>query len=131
MARSLMLWTVASILISAAYELAFIKSFTGIDDRSSAMCVIEYPSTYRSVWISIHQIVSVSPILLPLLINLCSTLTIMGIVIKNKVKIRKAKLGKFSPFQKPHAQETILNFLFSNKQRSSVVSRNCSSECVE
>ena len=99
-ARSLMFSTVALILVSSAYELAFVKSFTGIEDRSSAMCVIEYPSAYRSMWISIHQIVSVSHFLFPLLINLCSTFTIMAIVIKNKMNIRLVKLCKCLSFAK-------------------------------
>jgi hypothetical protein len=111
-ARSLMLLTFALILLSTAYELVFVKSFTSTGDSHSTMCVIEYPTTDRSMWISIHQVVSISHILLPLLINLCSTLTIMSIVIKTKMNIRVTKNCKFSfPFQR-FIQITIL-FLFS------------------
>ena len=99
-ARSLMFLIVALILVSTLDELVFVKSFTGIEDRSSAMCVIEYPSTHRSMWTSVHQVVSVSHFLFPLLINLSSTLTIMGIVIKNKMNIRTAKLCKFPSFRR-------------------------------
>jgi hypothetical protein len=93
-AHSLMFFTIVVVLLSASYELVFVKSFISVDNGNSAICVIEYPSTRRSLWISMHQIVSVSHFLLPLLINLCSTLTIMGIVLKNKMKIQGAKLCK-------------------------------------
>ena len=93
-ARSLMFWTLVLILLSASYELVFVKSFTGVKDGNSATCVIEYPSSQQLMWISLHQFISVSHFLFPLLISLCSTMTIMGIVVKNKMNIRTTKHGK-------------------------------------
>jgi 7 transmembrane receptor (rhodopsin family) len=95
-ARSLMLLTFALVFLSAVDELVFVKSFTSIEDANSTMCVIEYPSRRRSMWISIHQVVAVSHFLLPLVINLCSTLTIMSIIIKNKMNIRGTEKCKFT-----------------------------------
>ena len=89
-ARSLMFCIVGLILLSASYELVFVKSLISTENGNSAMCVIEYPSSRRSMWIFIHQLVSASHFLLPLVINLCSTVTIMRIVIKNKMNIRVA-----------------------------------------
>jgi hypothetical protein len=87
-ARSLMLFTILVVLLSASYELVFIKSFTSTENGKSTMCVIEYPLNDRSMWVSIHQVISVLHFLFPLLINVCSTLTIMLIVLKNKMNIR-------------------------------------------
>ena len=87
-ARSLILFTILVILLSAFYELVFVKSFASMENGNSTMCVIEYSSSDQSMWILIHQIVSVSHFLFPLLINLCSTLTIMGVVVTNKMNIR-------------------------------------------
>ena len=90
-ARLLMLFTLGLILLSAVYELAFVKSFSNVENTNSAMCLIEYPTTHRAMWIFIDQIVSLSHSLFPLLINLGSTLTITRIVIKNKMNIRWSK----------------------------------------
>ena len=100
-ARSLMLLTLGLILLSAAYELVFVKSFISVVDENSVMCVIEYPPRPQSMWLFIHQVVSVSHSLLPLLINVCSTLTIMIIVIKNKMNLRgsETRVGRGTIFR--------------------------------
>ena len=113
-ARSLMLLIAIVILLSTLDELAFVKSFTSIADESSAMCVIEYPSSRRSMWISIHQVVSVSHFLFPLLINLCSTLIIISMVIKSKMNIQGNEKCKLY-FPKYSTMGEFL-FLFSNEQ---------------
>ena len=87
-ARSLMFLIVLVVLLSACDELVFVKSFPIMENGKSTMCVIEYPFSHRSMWVSIHQIISVLHFLFPLLINVCSTLTIMGVVVKNKMNIR-------------------------------------------
>jgi hypothetical protein len=109
-----MLLTLGLILLSAVDELVFVKSFTSVEDETSAMCVIEYPSSRRSMWIYIHQIVSVSHFLFPLLINLCSTLIIVSIVIKNKMNIRGTEKCKFSSFCEVSDERRILHSLFSS-----------------
>ena len=100
----LMLMTFGLILLSAAYELIFVKSFSSVEDEHSVMCVIEYPPTHRSMSASVHQMVSIISFLFPLLINLCSTVTIMSIVIKNKMNICVNKNGTlllyFPPYHK-------------------------------
>ena len=115
-ARSLILLVIGWILLSAAYELVFVKSFIGIENVNSAMCVIEYPSTGQSLWIFIHQLVSVCHFLFPLLINLCSTLTIMSIVIKNKMNIRLMKKGQFTFFKDSTADDLLILSLVTDNE---------------
>ena len=120
-ARSLMFFTLLAILLSSLDELLFVKLFISIDDGNSAMCVIEYPSSRRSMWISIHQIVSVSHFLFPLLINLFSTLTIMTIVIKSKVNIRRVKKGKLILPSIIRRNSSILCIATSNEARRTIL----------
>jgi hypothetical protein len=127
-ARSLMLLTLGLILVSTVDELVFVKSFISIADGNSAMCVIEYPSSRRSMWILIHQVVSVSHFLFPLLINLCSTLTITSIIIKNKMNIRGTEKCKLPSFGEVSDVRGIIYLLFSDEQRYTC---NCVSKCVE
>ncbi|CAF1561449.1 unnamed protein product [Adineta ricciae] len=87
-ARFLIFGSIVFTFLSSAYELIFVKSFTTFEDSHKTICVIEFPTINRSTWIFIHQFVSISNIVLPLLINLCSTLTIMSIVTKNKMNIQ-------------------------------------------
>ena len=118
-ARSLMLWAVVLILASAVYELVFVKSFPSVENGNSTMCVIEYPSNHQLMWISIHQFVSVIHFLLPLLINLFSTLTIIWIVIKNKTNIRATKHCKclFCFVEFDFKLTSIIYFLANNEVR--------------
>ena len=97
-ARSLMILTFGLILLSTVYELVFVKSFASVGEGNRAMCVIQYPSTHRSMWTYIHQIVVGSHFLLPLLINICSTLTIISIVIRSKMNIGESKQCSLSRF---------------------------------
>ena len=53
------IFSFAVILLSGSYELVFYKYLINIDNEKSAMYVIEYPPNRRSMWIFIHQIVSV------------------------------------------------------------------------
>ena len=89
-ARRLMIFTFVVICLSAVDELLFLKSFSSREAGSGSMCIIAYPAETRSMWIRIHQVVSVVNLLLPLLINICCTSTIIGIVIQIKMNIRKA-----------------------------------------
>ncbi|CAF1604347.1 unnamed protein product [Rotaria magnacalcarata] len=116
-ARCLMALTFVVVLISGSYELVFVKLF--VTDEI-ATCVVEFPISKQSLWIYIHQIVSIIHIIVPLLINLCSTAGIIAIVVKNKMSIRmvnkcqlyahllsrrqkKISLNVSGPFGKLHA----------------------------
>jgi hypothetical protein len=83
-ARRLIILTFIMVFFSGAYEFAFVKSVS-VDNGS--MCAIEFPLIHQSVWMRIHQIVSISNSVVPLLINLCCTITIIYIIIKTKMNI--------------------------------------------
>ncbi|UJR07875.1 hypothetical protein I4U23_012157 [Adineta vaga] len=88
-ARRLLVLTFTLLAISGAYELTFMKviQMNNMNSRSS-MCVIELPLTYQNMWIRIHQIVSILNFILPLVINICCTITIIYIIIQTKMNIR-------------------------------------------
>ena len=88
-ARRLMALTFFLVFFSAAYELAFVKLVSIDNNSNSNMCVIEFPNgIHRSLWMRIHQIVSIINSVLPLVINCCCTITIIWIVIKAKMNLQ-------------------------------------------
>jgi hypothetical protein len=88
-ARRLIILTVVSILVSDIHEIIFVKSLSGINNDNSGMCVIEFPIYSRSRWTLFHLIVSIMNSILPLLINICCTMTISIVVAKKKINTRK------------------------------------------
>ncbi|CAF1972195.1 unnamed protein product [Rotaria magnacalcarata] len=105
-ARRLMFFTFILILISSSYELIFIKFFIRIENNVSTMCVMDFSSSYQSTWILIHQIISILHFILPILINLLSTIAIIFIVIKNKMNIHMANRYQITTNVK---QSTMIN----------------------
>ena len=90
-ARYLMLVTLCLVLLSAGYELVFIRAFIVNEDGHYAMCVVDLPVSHRSVLVILHQIIVVVNFLVPLLINIGCTCTIVLIVIRIKMNIQLAK----------------------------------------
>jgi hypothetical protein len=88
-ARRLIVIVVISILISDIHELIFVKSLPRINEDNGSICVIEFPITYRSIWLWFHRILSIMNSILPLLINSCCTITISYVVTKKKLNTRK------------------------------------------
>jgi hypothetical protein len=78
---------------SGAYELAFVRSFPFNVDGDNSMCVIEFPTTSQLNWVLVHEIVSIIHSMLPLLINLCCTITMIYIITKTKLNIRRPDQG--------------------------------------
>ena len=87
-ARRLMVLTFCLVFLTSPYELVFIKAFADVDKGHGSMCVMEFPMTDRSMWITIHQFVFVTHLLVPLLSNICCAITIITIVIKTKMRLR-------------------------------------------
>ena len=87
--------TFAAILLCSSYELIFTKSFSDVDERSGVICVTEFPLNYQSLWTILHQIISIGHFLLPLLIHICSTCTIIGAVTKTKVNLHRGRKCEF------------------------------------
>ncbi|CAF1622912.1 unnamed protein product, partial [Adineta ricciae] len=91
-ARRLMILTLLVILLSTSYELVFVKLFLNkIGEENSAICVMEFSVSHQTIWTLIHQTVSIVHSILPLIINICSTMIIIGKVINNKMNIYKTK----------------------------------------
>jgi hypothetical protein len=106
-ARGLIIFTVVSILVSDIHELIFVKALSGINNDNSGMCVIEFPIYSRSTWALFHLIVSIMNSILPLLINICCTLTISFVVAKKKINTRKTKaIAKAETTETPQTRLT-------------------------
>jgi hypothetical protein len=88
-ARRLIAFTVMSILVSDIHELIFVKSLPGITTGNGGMCIIEFPIKSQSPWTLFHLIFSIMNSILPLLINICCTITISFVVAKKKINTRK------------------------------------------
>ena len=88
-ARRLILSTIMIVLISHCYELLFYKTFHDPDNPYRSFCVIEYPHHSRSLWSSIHLMNMIVHSLVPFFINLCSTITISVIMLKNKMNTQR------------------------------------------
>ena len=86
-ARRLMALTFCVVFLSAD-QLVFTQSFSDADEGHGSMCVTKFPASSQSMWTFIHQFIFVAHLLLPLLINIGCTFTIIAIVIKTKMKLR-------------------------------------------
>ena len=115
-ARRLMVCTFVAICLSAVDELLFLKSFSGLEAGSGSMCIIEYPPENRSMWIHIHQIVSVVNFLVPLLINICCTSTIIGIVIQIKMNVRRGNEGRLNGNEMRRGRNLFRGVLNENRE---------------
>jgi hypothetical protein len=93
-ARRLIVLTCFIIFSSGAYELVFVKSFLFSNDDHSNMCVIDFPIVHQSTWMLIHRIVSITNSMLPLLINICCTITMIYVITKSKMNILMPDKGK-------------------------------------
>ena len=78
---------------SSAYELLFVNLQTDINNKSGAMCVVEFPLSTRSVWLLIHQTVTIIHSILPLFINICCTCMICCVLIKSKMRTSATNTG--------------------------------------
>jgi len=87
-ARRLLVLTTIVVFLSTAYELFFMKSLFISQDGNIAMCIPLFPTEHQSMWVFIHQFVSISHFVVPLLINIGCTGIILWIVIKTKMNIR-------------------------------------------
>jgi hypothetical protein len=94
-ARRLVVATFVIVFLSSSYELAFVRSFSAVEQGYGAMCVTQLLVSSQSTWIFIHQVVFVTHLLTPLLINICCTCTIIIIVINTKMNIREQTQCKF------------------------------------
>ena len=90
-ARSLIFTLMIILSLTGAYELIFVKSYTAFDHGYwTTICILEFPS-YPTRWTSIHQTVTIVHSVMPLLINLCSMVVIVYVVLKKKMRITERR----------------------------------------
>lgn len=82
---------ISLVFLSAAYEPVFIKSFSANGDGTGITCVSIYPLNHQRRWLAIHQTVSIFNMLMPLLINVGCTSTIISVVMRTKMNLQKKK----------------------------------------
>jgi hypothetical protein len=88
-ARRLVMLIFCIVFLSGAYELVFIELFIFHDGNNrGSMCIVKFPDVLQPRWMRIHQIVTVTHLLLPMLINLCCTVTIICVIVNSKMNIR-------------------------------------------
>ena len=95
-ARRLMLLSILGILSATVYEFVFYRSLFIVDDHQRSMCVFEFPIDYRPAWTILHLLLSIVSVVFPVFINLCSTLIISVVVVKNKVNTLKDKRQNYA-----------------------------------
>ena len=84
-ARRLIFFVFITVLITDLYELFFYESFAAGFDHHGSLCVLQISPRDRSLWMTTHLLFLILHSLLPLLINVVSTITICLIVIKKKI----------------------------------------------
>ena len=113
-ARRGILITICGVFISDIYELLFYKSFASQADGQGSICVLQISHSDRTLWMTFHLLFLILNSLLPFLISLCCTVTVMSIVIKSKMNIRGAKECEFILFIKIQLKTILLLFSVDN-----------------
>ena len=84
-ARRLILFIFSTVFIADLYELFFYQSFSSPIDGHGSICLLQISTAHRSRWMTFHLLFLILHSLLPLLINLFSTITISLIVVNKKI----------------------------------------------
>jgi mannose/fructose/N-acetylgalactosamine-specific phosphotransferase system component IID len=87
----------------SAYHLVFIQSEVSSDEGHNAICVLNIPLNNHS-WKVVHKVVTIINALIPFLVNLCCTITIIYIVTKKKMNANVRHTGK--------CKQNIFNVIF-------------------
>ena len=92
-ARRLILITCILIALTAIDELIFIKSFSAVEGGHGSMCVADFSLRHRSLRLLLHQFVSITNLVVPLLINIGCTFAIIAKVIRTKLNLQKTTVS--------------------------------------
>ena len=84
-ARRLMAFIFFTVFVTDLYELFFYESFSGGLENHGSLCILQISSRDRSLWMTVHLLFLILHSLIPLLINLVSTITICLIIIRKKI----------------------------------------------
>ena len=102
-ALRLIILVVIAVFITDLYELFFYKSFSTQIDGQGSFCVLDISAGDRSLWLAFHLLFLILHSFVPFLINLCSTIIIIFVVINKKVKTHP---GNHSICQRCHSSNT-------------------------
>ena len=95
-ARRLILLTFFVVFVTDLYELFFYQSLPNVITGQGSICVLEVSENDRTLWMTFHLLFLVLHSLLPFLINLLSTIIIMVIIIRKKIKTFHTKTRKWN-----------------------------------
>ena len=130
-ARCLMTSMFFIVFLSDAYELVFVKLFVFDNGDHSSMCVIEFSTEQHSAWMVIHQIVSISHSVLPIIVNLCCTIAIIYAITHSKMNIRKPGKCKLLPSVLVVLSIDILNHFRCHISTKSIELSQATSQCAD
>ena len=85
-ARRLILFIFGIVFLTDLYEFVFYKSLSSVATGQGSMCVLEISKSDRTIWMTFHLLFLLLNSLLPFLINLFSTITIILIIVNKKIK---------------------------------------------
>jgi hypothetical protein len=97
-ARRFILLTFVVVFITDLYELFFYQSLPNVPTGQGSICVLEISKNDRTLWMTFHLLFLLLHSLLPFLINLFSTVTIILIIVKKKMKTFRTNTCKLSHF---------------------------------
>jgi hypothetical protein len=89
--KGLIVLMLTGILSSTSYELYFIQSYVDLSTNKGAICILQF----HHIWTQIHRTVMIVHTLVPFLINLCCTATIICAVTKKKMNLNVPGARKF------------------------------------
>ena len=95
-ARRLILLTLFVVFLTDLYELFFYKSLPNLSSGQGSICVLEISKSDRTLWMTFHLLFLLLHSLLPFLTNLFSTIIIIVIVIKKKMRTFHPKTRKLN-----------------------------------
>ena len=97
-ARRFILLTFFIVFLTDLYELFFYKSLPNLSTGQGSICVLEISKNDRTRWMTFHLLFLILNSLIPFLINLFSTIIIIVIIIRKKMKTFQTSSSKFNVF---------------------------------
>ena len=94
-ARRLILFTFVVVFVTDIYELFFYQSLSNLTSGQGSICVLKISENRETLWMTFHLLFVLLNSLLPLLINLSSTITIILIIVQKKMKTFHTNTCKF------------------------------------
>jgi hypothetical protein len=114
-ARRLILLTFFIVFLTDLYELFFYKSLPNLSTGQGSICVLEISKNDQTRWMTFHLLFLIFNSLIPFLINLFSTIIIIVIIIRKKMKTFRTSSGKLNIFPR------LESFFFSSRSHRWII----------